>query len=305
VRVEGTTVKVSVKYLGPASVRVTLDGRTTSDIVLQLPIEEYIFSGVAPGTHEVKVRGVVGYEETATVALTRPAPTITPVAPPPTAAPLPTTTPTPIPTPAPTPAPTPTTTPMPTATPTPTPIPTPTPPPFTLSTTAFPPGGLIPSRYACDGQDISPELSWNTPPAGTQTFAIIMDDPDAPGRTWDHWVVFNIPAIEDGLAENQPHATQLPNGGTQGQNSWHETGYGGPCPPVGPAHTYRFIIYAVDRSLVLPMAATKRELQAPFAGHIVAEACSPVPTKRRAGMRMTTMEGMTVGAKKGRGELFD
>ena len=98
-----------------------------------------------------------------------------------------------------------------------------------------------------------------------------MDDPDAAGRTWDHWVLFNLPFTERGLPEHQPTIAQLPNGSTQGQNSWRRTGYGGPCPPSGPAHTYRFIIYAVDRSLILPVGPTKFELQAALAGHILAE----------------------------------
>jgi Raf kinase inhibitor-like YbhB/YbcL family protein len=159
----------------------------------------------------------------------------------------------------------------PTASQAPVPTPTPTPMPFALTATDFPSGGAIPSRFTCQGEDISPGLSWNVPPAGTQSFAIIMDDPDTPVRAWDNWVVFNIPPELRALAENRPSTTQLPNGATQGRNSWGGTGYGGPCPLAGPAHTYRFILYAVDRLLILPEGAIKGQLQAALRGHVLAE----------------------------------
>ena len=199
-------------------------------------------------------------------------PTLTP-----TVAPTATQAPTPIPIPTPTVAPTATATPtaVPTATPTPSPTamptPTPTPAPFVLSTTAFPSGGPIPARYTCEGTDLSPVLSWNTPPAGTQTFALVMDDPDAPGGTWDHWVVFNLPASVRELSESQPISPQLPNGGVQGRNTWGDIGYGGPCPPLGPAHTYRFNLYAVDGSLTLSAGASKQQLLSALTGRILAE----------------------------------
>jgi Raf kinase inhibitor-like YbhB/YbcL family protein len=138
--------------------------------------------------------------------------------------------------------------------------------PFTLRISAFPNAGAIPLRYSCDGADISPALSWTSPPPGTATFALIMDDPDAPGGTWDHWTVFNIPASTLELPEGEPTG-----GGVPGSNSWGETGYGGPCPPSGPAHVYRVFLYALDRSLDLPAGASKREVLDAAAGHILAE----------------------------------
>jgi hypothetical protein len=143
--------------------------------------------------------------------------------------------------------------------------------PFTLVTSAFPNAGSIPLRFSCDGEDISPALSWTSPPPGTAAFAIIMDDPDAPGGTWDHWVVFNIPSSSLELPEGQPKTPQLPSGASQGSNSWDEIGYGGPCPPAGPAHHYRFFLYALDRSLDLPTGASKVQVLDAMAEHILAE----------------------------------
>jgi Raf kinase inhibitor-like YbhB/YbcL family protein len=143
--------------------------------------------------------------------------------------------------------------------------------PFTLLSIAFPNAGAIPLRYTCDGEDISPALSWTSHPPGTAAFAIIMDDPDAPGGTWDHWVIFEIPAGSLELPEGRPATPRLPGGAIQGSNSWGETGYGGPCPPPGPAHVYRFFVYALDRSLDLPAGASKAAVLDAMAGHILAE----------------------------------
>lgn len=139
-----------------------------------------------------------------------------------------------------------------------------------LSTTAFPEAGPIPSKYSCLGEDISPGLSWGVAPEGTETFVVVMDDPDAPGGVWDHWVVFDIPASTAGLDEGQPDTARLP-GGTYGKNSWGKAAYGGPCPPPGPAHTYRFFLYAVDISLGLQAGATKDRVLTAIEGHIVAK----------------------------------
>ncbi|MDP6549006.1 MAG: YbhB/YbcL family Raf kinase inhibitor-like protein [Dehalococcoidia bacterium] len=143
--------------------------------------------------------------------------------------------------------------------------------PFTLLISAFPDAGTIPLRYSCDGEDISPALSRTSQPPGTATFAVVMDDPDVPGGTWDHWTVFNIPAASLQLPEAQPKTPQLPGGAVQGSNSWDETGYGGPCPPAGPAHRYRFFLYALDSSLDLPAGASKGAVLNAMAGHILAE----------------------------------
>ena len=109
------------------------------------------------------------------------------------------------------------------------------------------------------------------PPGGTQTFAIVMDDPDAPGGTWNHWVLFNLPADMLALPEGQPKTAQLPNGARQGLNTWGVIGYRGPCPPSGPAHNYRFVIYAVDRTLNLPAWTTRQQLETALSGHVLAE----------------------------------
>jgi len=142
---------------------------------------------------------------------------------------------------------------------------------FILGTTAFPDAGSIPDRYSCEGEDISPDLFWGAAPQGTESFVIVVDDPDAPGKVWDHWVVFNIPATTLGLEENQPNTPQLPGGGVHGKNSWGDTEYGGPCPPGGPDHTYRFFLYAVDSVLDLPVGASKQQVLDALEGHIVAE----------------------------------
>ncbi len=138
-----------------------------------------------------------------------------------------------------------------------------------ISTGAFASGEAIPLRYACDGEDISPALSWTAGPPGTETFAIIVDDPDAPGGTWVHWVVFNIPADRLEMGEDQPKSPELPGGGIQGSNSWGDIGYGGPCPPPGPDHTYRFFLFALDRSLDLPSGASSGEVFDAMSGNIL------------------------------------
>ena len=139
---------------------------------------------------------------------------------------------------------------------------------FTLRISSFP---SIPVRNTCDGEDVSPSLAWTTVPPGTETFLIVMDDPDAPGGTWAHWVVFNIPGDSRGLDENRPKIPHLPDGGVQGSNTWGNIGYGGPCPPAGPAHNYRFFIYAVDTSLDLPAGVSREQVADALDGHIVAE----------------------------------
>ena len=140
-----------------------------------------------------------------------------------------------------------------------------------LAASAFSEGEPIPLRYSCDGEDISPSLAWSGVPQGTETWVVIMDDPDAPRGTWDHWVVFNIPADVRGLEEAQPDTAQLPNGGVHGKNSWGKAKYGGPCPPRGPAHNYRFFLYAVDINLELPAGASKKDVLQAVDGHIVGE----------------------------------
>ena len=104
---------------------------------------------------------------------------------------------------------------------------------LSLSSAAFTDGTRIPDQYTCEGKDISPPLSWNDAPEETESFALICDDPDAPMGTWDHWVIFNIPADSEGLSEAVPTDESLTDGSKHGLNSWKNTNYGGPCPLPG------------------------------------------------------------------------
>ena len=141
-----------------------------------------------------------------------------------------------------------------------------------LNTTAFTPGNDIPRELTCDGANISPALRWSAPPERAQSFALVVEDPDAPHRTWVHWVLYDLPPTERGLPEGIPPNTQLPSGGRQGRNDFGTIGYGGPCPPPGPAHRYYFKLYALDKRLGLPAGATRAQLDRAMRGHIVAEA---------------------------------
>ncbi len=140
-----------------------------------------------------------------------------------------------------------------------------------LRSSAFEQGGMIPTKYTCDGPDISPPLSWSDPPAGTVSFALISDDPDAPVGTWVHWVIWNIPASARALDENVPKTETLPNGASQGITDFRRIGYGGPCPPSG-THRYFFKLYALDTTLSLPSHTTKSVLEKAMRGHILAQA---------------------------------
>lgn len=149
-----------------------------------------------------------------------------------------------------------------------------------LSSPAFSANGLIPAMYTCDfhqgaaarsHQDISPALNWDEPPAGTQSFALICDDPDAPGKTWVHWVLYDLPATSRELPESVPPKATLANGGVHGVNDFGNLGYGGPCPPSG-THRYFFKLYALDQMLGLKPGATKGELLTAMEGHILAAA---------------------------------
>lgn len=142
---------------------------------------------------------------------------------------------------------------------------------FTLTTTAFSAGGEIPKKNTCDGADLSPALAWNDAPAGTQTFALIADDPDAPVGTWTHWVIWNIPAKLTGLAENVLKTETLADGTRQGRNDFQRVGYGGPCPPPGKPHRYFFRLYALDSKLDLRAGSSRAELEHAISGHVLAQ----------------------------------
>jgi Raf kinase inhibitor-like YbhB/YbcL family protein len=137
-----------------------------------------------------------------------------------------------------------------------------------LHSSAFNQHEEIPGKYTCDGEDISPPLEWENPPAGTKSIAVIMDDPDAPIGTWIHWVLFNLPADKSFLSENTPNSSELPTGGKHGINSWGRLGYGGPCPPSG-THRYYFKLYALDAVLDIPSGIRKKKLLQLMEGHIL------------------------------------
>jgi Raf kinase inhibitor-like YbhB/YbcL family protein len=141
---------------------------------------------------------------------------------------------------------------------------------LSLSSTAFAAGQPIPAPYSCKGGDVSPPLAWNNSPAGTKSFALIVDDPDAPMGTWVHWVLFNVPAATNSLPEAIPAGTQLADGSAQGRNSSGNSGYNGPCPPSG-THRYFFKLYALDATLTLPSGADKGRLLEAMQGHILAQ----------------------------------
>jgi Raf kinase inhibitor-like YbhB/YbcL family protein len=140
-----------------------------------------------------------------------------------------------------------------------------------LTSKAFQPGGTIPKQYTGDGVDRSPPLAWSEPPAGTQSLALICEDPDAPRGTWVHWVLFNLPAQSRELEEGLPTTETLGNGAKQGTNDFGNIGYGGPAPPKGKPHRYFFKLYALDGAVALPAGATKSKLMDALKGHILAQ----------------------------------
>ena len=141
-----------------------------------------------------------------------------------------------------------------------------------VTSSAFQQGGSIPSQYTCEGKDVSPPLSWSGAGSNAKTFALIVDDPDAPDpakpqRVYVHWVVYNIPAGTSSLPENASK-TGMPKGAVQGKNDWGKPEYGGPCPPIG-RHRYFFKLYALDTELTGLKAATKADIERAVKGHVV------------------------------------
>jgi len=143
---------------------------------------------------------------------------------------------------------------------------------LTLTSDAFANGQSIPAKYSCIGKNISPALAWNDPPAGTQSFALIVDDPDAPMGTWVHWVLYNIKPEKRSLAEDLPITGKNvdPNAIFVGKNSAGKIGYDGPCPPSG-THRYYFRLYALDTQISLLPGATKEQVLKETQGHILAQ----------------------------------
>ncbi len=134
-----------------------------------------------------------------------------------------------------------------------------------LTSSAFTHNGNIPSEFTCDGSDLSPPLSISDVPATAKSLVLISDDPDAPVGTWDHWVVFNIPAETRDIQKGREPQ------GTPGKNSWGRIGYGGPCPPSG-THRYFFKLYALDTMLNLPENSNKKQIESAMQNHILAKA---------------------------------
>lgn len=143
---------------------------------------------------------------------------------------------------------------------------------FAVTSPSFQNGVSIPKKFTCDGADVSPELQWSAPPTGTQSFALIADDPDAPAGTWTHWVLFDLPAESKALPEGVTKVDQPPTGGRQGRNDFRRIGYGGPCPPPGKPHRYFFRVYALDEKVGLKAGASRQELEQAMEGHILATA---------------------------------
>jgi len=141
---------------------------------------------------------------------------------------------------------------------------------FELTSSAVAHEEPIPQKYTCDGEDMSPPLEWSDPPEGTQSLALIADDPDAPVGTWVHWVLYNLPAETRALSEAVPSDADLPDGSSNGKNGWRRLGYGGPCPPSG-THRYFFKLYALDTTLDLAAGASKEQLLRAMEGHILAQ----------------------------------
>jgi len=145
-------------------------------------------------------------------------------------------------------------------------------PPLTLHSDAFAFGATIPRPYTCDGRDVSPSLTWDGIPQGTRSFALIVDDPDAPRGPFVHWVLFNIPAGRTTLPEGVPPQPEVPGIGLQGHNDFGVgvLGYRGPCPPPGKPHRYVFHLYALDTSLHLRPGIAATDLRRMVKGHVLA-----------------------------------
>jgi Raf kinase inhibitor-like YbhB/YbcL family protein len=141
-----------------------------------------------------------------------------------------------------------------------------------LTSSVFRQGEAIPSKYTCDGANVSPPLEWSEPPAGTKAFALIADDPDAPGGTWVHWVLYNVPAMARVLREDVSKDADFPKGVLEGMNDFQKSGYGGPCPPAGSSHRYFFRLYALDIALSLPMGAKRQAVDSAMKGHVLGQA---------------------------------
>ena len=143
---------------------------------------------------------------------------------------------------------------------------------FSVKSVVFVQGSKIPVTFTADGKDLSPALAWENPPSGTQAFALICDDPDAPGGTWVHWLIWNIPSSAKGLREGVQPVKTLSDGSIQGKNDFGRIGYGGPSPPPGKPHRYFFRLYALKEKLSLAAGASRRDLERMMQGRVLATA---------------------------------
>ncbi len=143
---------------------------------------------------------------------------------------------------------------------------------FDLKSPAFGQNASIPRTHSCDGPDRSPPLRWTDPPSGAKSYALVVEDPDAPSGTWVHWVLYRIPPATRQLPEGVPTRETVPGAGTQGVNDFKKVGWGGPCPPPGSAHRYVFTLYALDSDLTLPPGTTRSDLQTAMEGHVLGQA---------------------------------
>ncbi len=144
--------------------------------------------------------------------------------------------------------------------------------PLQLTSSAFHDGQPIPKKYTCAGQDVSPELSWSGASSETKSLALIVDDPDAPGGVWVHWIIYDLPAETRELPEGMAKDRELRNGARQGKNDFGKIGYGGPCPPSGPAHRYFFKLYGLREKTGLNAGATKADLERAMKGKVIEQA---------------------------------
>jgi len=140
-----------------------------------------------------------------------------------------------------------------------------------IKSDAFKNSFYIPTEYTCEGKDISPPLDWKGVPSDAKSFVLICDDPDAPGKTWSHWVIFNIPGDKTGLSENIPKIARLNDSSIQGINDFGKAGYSGPCPPPNGPHRYFFKLYALDNVIGLDENATRDDVLKAMDGHVIAE----------------------------------
>ena len=142
-----------------------------------------------------------------------------------------------------------------------------------LTSSSFEADSALPAKYSCDGTGVSPALAWNDPPAGTQSFALVVDDPDVPTKTVVHWLIYDLPPATRALPEGVPTKAKLPDGSRQGKNVTGKVGYTGPCPQKGgAAHHYFFKLYALDYQTGLKPKATAADVEKAIKGHILAQA---------------------------------